>query len=124
VPKQSVVMAVLPCELVRAALWLNARLYIQQPQPLLKPPRYMQCEFQRRDLQRFLRSCVFAAAHRLVAPTATVRVNSKVQWRLRNSIFEHVMRGFVRRVQVRQRCTVLQVYGTTVCDVMPCQVLK
>lgn len=119
VPKKAVAKAVLPCELVCAALWMYARRCLQQPQRLLKPPRYMQREFQPRDMQRFLRSCVFAAAHGLVAPTASVRVSSKVRWRLRNSIFEHVMRGFVRRVQVRQRMA-----GCAVCDVMACRVLE
>ena len=92
----------LPCDLVRAAVFFHAQ-RSRRPPPRL--PRYMQLQFQPLQLQRFLRSCVLATAHALASPPASVcrLVHARTRSRWIDCIFVRVMSGFVARAEVRRQ---------------------
>jgi hypothetical protein len=79
---------------------------LKKAQRLCKPPRLprsMQLQIAPLQLQRYLRSCVLAAAHSLVTPPAKVFVDAKTKSRWIDRIFVRVMSGFVARAEVRRQ---------------------
>jgi hypothetical protein len=100
VPAKQLGQVLLPCHLVRAAMFFHAQ-RSRQPPPRL--PRYMQLQFLPLQLQRFLRGCVLATAHALVTPPASVFLHARTKSRCIERIFVHVMSGFVARAEVRRQ---------------------
>jgi hypothetical protein len=90
----------LPCHLVRAAMFFHAQRSRQPPPPI---PPGAQLQFMPLQLQRFLRSCVLATAHALVTPPASVLVHARTKSRCIERIFVRVMSGFVARAEVRRQ---------------------
>jgi hypothetical protein len=91
-----------PRELVHAAMFFHAQRR-RRPPPRL--PRYMQFQLQPLQLQRFLRGCVFATAHALATPPASVirLVHARTKSRCFDCIFVRVMSSFVARAEVRRQ---------------------
>jgi hypothetical protein len=65
----------------------------------------VQLQFQPLQLQRFLRGCVFATAHALATPPASVfhLVHARTKGRWIDCIFMRVMSGFVAKAEVRRQ---------------------
>jgi hypothetical protein len=107
-PAKQLGQAMLPCNLVRAALCVRAQRSRHSPPPLQKtflPWFWLQVQFLPLQLQRFLRSCVLATAHALVTPPASVfrLVDARTKSRWIERIFVRVMSGFVARAEVRRQ---------------------
>ncbi len=102
VPAKELDQAMLPCVLACNALSILAQ-RSGRPQPQLT--RYVQHQFQPLQLQRFLRSCVFATARALASPPATVcrLVHARTRSRWIDCIFVRVMSGFAARAEVRRQ---------------------
>jgi hypothetical protein len=100
VPAKQLGQVLLPCHLVRAAMFFHAQRSRQPPPPF---PPGLQLQFLPLQLQRFLRSCVLATAHALVTPPASVFVHARTKSRCIERIFVRVMSGFVARAEVRRQ---------------------
>ncbi len=100
-PAKQLGQVLLPCHLVRAAMFFHAQRSRHLPPPF---PPGQQLEFLPLQMQRFLRSCVLATAHALCTPPASVFVNSRTEsCCIKERIFVRVMSGFVARAEVRRQ---------------------
>ena len=96
----------LSCQLSCAALWVHVK-RSSQPQPPFPHFISMQPQLLPLHLQRFLRGFVLATAHQLVIPPASLLrlVHARTKSRWSDRIFVRVMSGFVRKAEVRRKCS-------------------
>jgi hypothetical protein len=127
IPTKLLQKVLLPCQLVYVSLCVHAQ-RSHRPPPCV--PHYMRLQFLPLQLQRFLRGCVLATAHALVAPPASVcrLVHARTKSRWIDRIFVRVMSGFVVRAEVWQqeaccecacRTVLTSLYLASACIVWP-----